>query len=54
VPARPSLKGTFSAGKAFGSTKGKTESGARRETELSLTASLQNFEFYYPWGGRIS
>jgi hypothetical protein len=31
VPARPSGKGRFSEGKAFGSGKGEMESGARRE-----------------------
>jgi hypothetical protein len=34
VPARPSGKGRFSEGKAFGSGEGRMRSGARREVEL--------------------
>jgi hypothetical protein len=33
VPARPSGKGRFGEGKAFGSGEDKMESGARREVE---------------------
>jgi hypothetical protein len=33
VPTRPSGKGRFSEGKAFGSGKGRMRSGARREVE---------------------
>jgi hypothetical protein len=43
VPARPSGKGRFSEGKAFGSGKGRIESGARREVERGLTAFVRNF-----------
>jgi hypothetical protein len=39
VPARPSGKGRFSEGKAFGSGKGKMRSGARREVEQGLMRS---------------
>jgi hypothetical protein len=45
VPARPSGKGRFSEGKAFG--EGKMESGARGEVEQGLTAFVHNFEFCY-------
>jgi hypothetical protein len=45
VPARPSGKGRFSEGKVFGSRKGRMKSGARREAEQGLTASVHNFEF---------
>jgi hypothetical protein len=47
VPARPSGKGRFSEGKAFGSGEGKMESGARAEVEQGLTAFVHNFEFCY-------
>jgi hypothetical protein len=47
VPARPSGKGRFSEGKAFGSGEGETESGARREVEQGLAAFVHNFEFCY-------
>jgi hypothetical protein len=54
VPARPSGKGRFSEGKAFGSGEGKMESGARREVEQGLTTFVHNFEFcYYPREGDI-
>jgi hypothetical protein len=42
VPARPSLKGRFGEGKAFGIGEGKMESGARREVEQGLTAFVHN------------
>jgi hypothetical protein len=45
VPARPSCKGTFSEGKAFGSAKGRMKSGARREVEQGLILFGRNFEF---------
>jgi hypothetical protein len=45
VPTRPSGKGRFSKGKAFGSGKGRMRSGARREVEQGLTAFVHNFEF---------
>jgi hypothetical protein len=45
VPARPSGKGGFSEGEAFGSGKGRMKSGARREVEQGLTAFVHNFEF---------
>jgi hypothetical protein len=45
VPARPSGKGRFGHGKAFGSAEGKMESGARIEVEQGLTAFVHNFEF---------
>jgi hypothetical protein len=47
VHARPSGKGSFSEGKAFGSGEGKMKSGARREVEQGLTAFVHNFEFCY-------
>jgi hypothetical protein len=47
VPARPSGKGRFSEGKAFGSGKGKMRGRARREVEQGLTAFVHNFEFCY-------
>jgi hypothetical protein len=47
VPVRPSGKGRFSEGKAFGSGKGKMEIGARREVEQGLTAFVRDFEFCY-------
>jgi hypothetical protein len=47
VPARPSGKGRFSEGKAFGSGEGKMKSGARTEVEQGLTAFVHNFEFCY-------
>jgi hypothetical protein len=45
VPTRPSGKGRFSEGKAFGSGKGRMRSGARTEVEQGLTAFVRNFEF---------
>jgi hypothetical protein len=45
VPARPSGKGRFSEGTAFGSGKGRMRSGARREVEQSLSEFVHNFEF---------
>jgi hypothetical protein len=54
VPARPSGKGRFCEGKAFGSGKGRMKSGARREVEQSLAAFVHNSEFLYePWEGGI-
>jgi hypothetical protein len=50
VPARPSGRGRFSEGKAFGSGEGKTESGARREVEQGLTAFVHNFNFVISLG----
>jgi hypothetical protein len=47
VPARPSGKGRFGEGKAFGSGEGEMESGARTEVEQGLTAFVHNFEFCY-------
>jgi hypothetical protein len=43
VPARPSGKGRFREGKAFGSGESKMKSGARREVEQGLTAFVHNF-----------
>jgi hypothetical protein len=40
VPARPSGKGRFSEGKAFGSGKGGIKSGARREVQQGLKPKL--------------
>jgi hypothetical protein len=46
VPVRPSGKGRFCEGKAFGSGEGNdTESGARREVEQGLTAFVHEFKF---------
>jgi hypothetical protein len=45
VPARPSGKGSFGEGKAFGSGEVEMDSGARREVEQGLTAFVHNFEF---------
>jgi hypothetical protein len=45
VPARPSGKGRFSEGKAFGSGKGKMEGGARKEVEQGLMRSCTIFNF---------
>jgi hypothetical protein len=45
VPARLSGKGRFSEGKAFGSGKGKMESGARREVERGLMRSYTILSF---------
>jgi hypothetical protein len=47
VPVRPSGKGRFSEGKAFGSGEGKMESRSKREVEQGLSAFVHNFEFYY-------
>jgi hypothetical protein len=44
VPARPTGKGRFSEGKAFGSGEGRIKSGARREVERGLTAFVHNFD----------
>jgi hypothetical protein len=46
VPARPSGKGRYSEGKAFGSGKGRMRSGARREVEQGLmrSCSILNFD----------
>jgi hypothetical protein len=43
VPTRPSGKGRFSGGKAFGSGKGRLRSGARREVEQGLMRSCAIF-----------
>jgi hypothetical protein len=45
VPARPSGKGRFRDGKAFGSGKGRMRSGARREVEQGLMSSCAIFNF---------
>jgi hypothetical protein len=45
VPARPSGKGRFSEGKAFGSGKGRMRSGARREVEQGLMCSCAILNF---------
>jgi hypothetical protein len=45
VPTRPSGKGRFSEGKAFGNGEGRMKSRARREVEQGLTAFVHNFEF---------
>jgi hypothetical protein len=45
VFARPSGKGRFSERKAFGSGKGKMESGARREVEQGLMRSYTILNF---------
>jgi hypothetical protein len=45
VPARPSGKGRFSEGKAFGSGKGRLRSGARREVEQGLMRSCAILNF---------
>jgi hypothetical protein len=47
VPARPSGKGRFGEGKAFGSGEGRMRSGARREVEQGLSTFVHNFEFCY-------
>jgi hypothetical protein len=47
VPARPSGKGRFGEGKAFGSGEGEMESGAMREVERGLTAFVHDYEFCY-------
>jgi hypothetical protein len=47
VPARPSGKGRFGEGKAFGSGEGVLERGARSAVEQGLTAFVHNFEFCY-------
>jgi hypothetical protein len=39
VPTRPSGKGRFGEGKAFGSGEGEMESGARREVQQDLSPS---------------
>jgi hypothetical protein len=44
MPARPSGKGRFSEGKAFGSGKGRI-SGARKEVELGLARSCAILNF---------
>jgi hypothetical protein len=46
VPARPSCKGRFSEGKAFGSGEGGMRSGARREIEQGLMrpCAILNFD----------
>jgi hypothetical protein len=44
VPARPSGKGRFNEGKAFGSGEGKEmKSGARREVEQGLNCIRTQF-----------
>jgi hypothetical protein len=54
VPIRPSGKGRFSEGTAFGSGKGGMEIGARKEVEQGLAAFVHNFEFGYQlWEGGI-
>jgi hypothetical protein len=45
VTARPSGKGRFSEGKAFGSGKGRMRSGARREDEQGLMRSCTVLNF---------
>jgi hypothetical protein len=45
VPARPSGKGRFSEGKAFGSGKSRMRSGARREVEQGLMRSCAILNF---------
>jgi hypothetical protein len=50
VPARPSGKGRFGEGKAFGSGEGNMASGARREVEQGLTTFVHNFEFVISLG----
>jgi hypothetical protein len=45
VPARPSGKGRFSEGKAFGSGEGRMRSGARREVEQGLMRSCEILNF---------
>jgi hypothetical protein len=50
VPARPSGKGRFSEGEAFGSGEGKMESGARTEVEQGLTAFVHNLNFVISLG----
>jgi hypothetical protein len=50
VPARPSGRGRFGEGKAFGSGEGKMEIGARREVEQGLTAFVHNFNFVISLG----
>jgi hypothetical protein len=47
VAVRPSGKGRLDEGRAFGSRKGKTESGSKREVELGLIAFAHNSEFCY-------
>jgi hypothetical protein len=41
VPARPSGKGRFGEGKAFGSGEGEMEIGARREVEQVFEAETR-------------
>jgi hypothetical protein len=45
VPTRPSGKGRFCEGKAFGSGKGRMRSGARREDEQGLMRSCAILNF---------
>jgi hypothetical protein len=45
VPARPSGRGRFSEGKAFGNGKGRMRSGARREVEQGLMRSCTILNF---------
>jgi hypothetical protein len=52
VPARPSGKGRFSEGKAFGSGEGRMRSGARREVEQGLMRSCAIFNLILSLGGR--
>jgi hypothetical protein len=49
VPARPSGKCRISAVETFGGGEGKIKSGARRDVELGLTASVRNFELLSVW-----
>jgi hypothetical protein len=52
VPARPSGRGRFSKGKAFGSGKGRMRSGARREVEQGLMRSCAILNLILSLGGR--
>jgi hypothetical protein len=51
VPGRPSGKSGFNEDNAFGNVEGKMKNGARRETELGLTAFVYKFEVcHYAFG----
>jgi hypothetical protein len=50
VPARPSGKGRFNEGKAFGSGKGRMRSGSRREVEQGLMSSYAILNFVISLG----